>query len=84
MKRDVLHTVWWPPSNHVYGSECNAPYCGRHVYPIKILLNCSGYRGSFRERPDGTKYGFNFRFCSEQCMEDFKAYRMEVLWASAS
>ncbi len=76
MNRAVLRTVWW--SHHVFGSDCSG--CRKWIYPIPILREFTGFSGGMRIGADGKGHGFNFRFCSEACVENFKVRRLEENW----
>ncbi len=82
MNRTALYSVWWPPSGHVLRSECAG--CRVLMYPIPIMRTFSGWSGGLRIRADGTEYGYNWRFCSEECVEDWKIKRLEAEWEENS
>ncbi len=65
-------------SKHVYGAACSG--CRKWMYPIPILHEFSDFNGAMQTAADGKEYGFNFGFCSEACVTDFKVRRMEEEW----
>ncbi len=74
MNRAALYTVWW--QHHVYGAECCA--CHVWMYPVSILCQFGGFYGAMKANGKP----FNYRFCSETCIEDFKIKRLEERWDS--
>ncbi len=69
-------------SKHVYAAACSG--CHKWMYPIPILRVFSGFNGAMQTTANGKTYGFNFGFCAEACVEDFKVRRLEENWNGAS
>lgn len=70
MTAKALRSVWWENGRHVLGTEC--ANCHVHVYPVYHMFRTSGFYGG-AER-------FNYRFCSQHCIDEFKIERMKR-WA---